>query len=201
MKNLISLLCILFLISILYADDKLFLSFDSTEIGDIISYHNEEDTLSNGLKISILIIERVYKGNLGSYSEDGTDRTNWSWGNDGIPLSLVTDVDILLDGKRAVIPKYCFSGIGQINTGKDVFKFYSNLDSVFIDFTGGDAGGSYHATFTIYDGSILRRYIEHLEAPLEIFEEIKWDESGKLIGLRRYNLFRNVNMNYRFDSQ
>ena len=121
-----------------------------------------EGTLRSGTSYRLVLREGVYRRAPGERSDDGS-----RWGIDGgFPWTYITDLTLTIGSRRVLIPRKSFSDLVNITRAGVSEKGKSILVTV----AGGDAAGSFDATFTIRGYRLVERMVRMGEAPDQRWE-------------------------------
>ena len=90
------------------------------------------------------------------------------WGADGdYPWICIEKLSLTQDSRELQIPRKSFTDIGNVSR----VEVFENGLFIFIEVAGGDAAGSFHATYTIQNDSLIERLVRASEAPEQVWEK------------------------------
>jgi hypothetical protein len=121
-----------------------------------------EGTLKAGTSYRLVLREAVYRRAPGERPDDGS-----RWGIDGgFPWTYITDFTLTVGSRRVSLPRKSFSDLVNISRA-DVSEEGSNI---LVTVAGGDAAGSFKATFTVRGFRLVDRMVRMGEAPDQRWE-------------------------------
>ena len=107
-------------------------------------------------------VARIHDAPLTAELAAGVNRW-WSTLNERKPSRVVTDLALWMGGKELPIPRRAYSDLGEPSLQSLALTFEGK--DIRLALRGGDAGGSYTATFVFRRGKLIRREVE----PGELF--------------------------------
>lgn len=124
----------------------------------------ESGKLPSGIKYSLAIKEVPFQRTSKTQPDDGS-----MWGIDGgYPTFVVQKISLKLNGREADLPRKFWADISEISSAKIKEDTKKNI---VLTIQGGDAAGSYVATFKFRKGVLVERLVRMGEMPDEIWEK------------------------------